>query len=517
MQHSTKVAINIIASFTRVVINAAVTIIATRIALRVLGASDYGLYNLLAGTVALLSFINGALGISAQRFFSIAIGAQDDTKLNRYYNASLSIHCVLGVVIILLLLVIKGPLFNHVLNIEDGQMSIGMAIYDIMVISSAITVITIPYSAIMNAHEDLVMMAVSDIISCFIKLFAAVILLYIDHHLLMVYSLIMLGAAFVKAAIEFTWSKIKYIEVKAHFASLFDFYILKEMLGFVGWTTLGSFAVVVRNQGVAIVLNMFFGTVINTAYGIANQVNSLVLSFATTLTSVFSPVIIQSKGGGQEERMRSIAVFSSKLSFFLSSFLALPILVFLSQILHVWLGEYPSQTYEFCFLIVLSFLVLQLYPGINRAIYASGNIKGYQIALSVILVSILPIGYLLFRIAFPSYSILIVMLISQIGTVIATFYFGARDCGFNQKELYINVVLKPVFCFLFYLSLFLIIEHKFWGPSIQDAGILEVVLMVISYSLIILIAYTISYIFIVLNGYEKSIIKQMIKGLIKKR
>ena len=133
MHHSIKVVVNTIASSARVVINAIVTLIATRIALKVLGADDFGLYNLLAGTVMLLSFVNGALMVSSQRYFSIAIGERNEDKLNRYYNASLSIHVILGMTIVLLLLVIRPLLFDGFLNISDTQVDLGLVVYNIMI------------------------------------------------------------------------------------------------------------------------------------------------------------------------------------------------------------------------------------------------------------------------------------------------------------------------------------------------------------------------------------------------
>lgn len=515
MKHSFKVTINIFTSFARVIIRAIVTLIATRIALRVLGASDYGLYNLLAGTIALLSFVNGALLVSAQRFFSVSIGAGDSRRLNRYYNATLSIHILLGLVIVFVLFLIRGPLFYHLLNIEDYQVSIGMTIYSIMVISSAITVMTIPYSALMNAHEDMVMIAIADIISCIIKLLAAVVLLFINHHLLLVYSLIVLTATIVKALIEIVWSKSKYSEAKEHIQDMRDTSLMREMLGFVGWNTLGSLAVVVRNQGVAIVLNVFFGTIINTAYGIANQVNSLVLSFATTLTSVFSPIIIQSKGRGDYQRMRRIAVFSSKLSFFLSSMMALPILLFLKYILNLWLGDYPDSTYVFCFLIVLTFLVLQLYPGINRAIYASGNIKAYQISISIILVSILPIGAILLHFGFPSYSIIVIMLISQIGTLYATIYHGVRQCGFRFMDLCKNTVAKPVLSFFLCFGVSYIIKVFCFDRFLTGEGIGQLMHLLL-FSCIVELLYVPLYYFVVFRAEEKVMIKKTIVSVINK-
>lgn len=517
MRHSYKVLINIFSTFSRVVINTLATLVATRIALRVLGASDFGLYNLLAGTVAMLSFINGALTVSAQRFFSIAIGSKEYDKLNRYYNASLSIHFLLGCFIVLLLLSFRGFLFDHVLNIESYQVEIGKSIYNIMVISSAITLLTIPFSAIMNAHEDLVMMAIADIVSCLIKLVAALILLLIEDNLLIIYSVIILGATLSKALIEFAWSKIKYQEVSHHISRLTDTHLMAEMLGFIGWNTLGSFAVVFRNQGMAIVLNVFFGTVINAAYGIANQVNSLVLSFATSLTAVFSPVIIQAKGSGNEERMRSVSVFSSKLSFFLSSAFALPILIFLDYILSIWLGHYPDGTGVFCHFVVLSFLVVQLYPGINRAIYASGHIRGYQIALSILLILILPIGSFLFKLGLPPVSIIIIMFISQIGTLITTIHYAVRFCGFDTWDLCKNIAIKPFSCFLFFFVLFNALKKlplfSLIGANSQGISLLLLVL----FSLVILIIYAPVYFFAVLNNNEQALITQMIKSMLNKR
>lgn len=508
MQHSIKVVLNTIVSFARVVVNAVVTLIATRFALKVLGAEDFGLYSLLSGTVLLLSFINGALMVSAQRFFSIALGEKDFNKLTRYYNASLSIHIIFGLFIVAFLFIIRPLLFGGFLNISSDQIDIGKKVYDIMVISSAITIMTIPYSAIMNAHEDLIMMACADIVSCLIKLTAAVVILFLDHDLLLIYSLIMLGSAGVKAIIEFVWSKIKYQEIKESWTYMKDASTMKEMFGFVGWNTLGSTAVVVRNQGVALVLNVFFGTVVNTAYGIANQVNSLVLSFASTLTTVFSPIIIKAKGEGNEEKMRSTAIFSSKLSFLLSSMMALPILVFLEPILKIWLGEYPTNTYEFCFFIILSFLVLQLYPGINRAIYATGKIKGYQIAISIILVSIIPIGILMFRFGFPPYSIILVMLISQIGTLISTIYYGVKHCHFTYKNLIVNTVFRPILVFIIVLLISCFFKAITMTNIIHESVGTMIVWLVLG-CCVIEVMYIPSYYYFVLNKKEKSLIKNL--------
>ena len=509
MQHSTKLILNTIASYARIIVNTIVTLIGTRIALRYLGADDFGLYNLIAGIVVLLSFINGSLLISSQRFFSIAIGEKDEDKLGRFFNASLGIHIIVGLLVGFLLFVITPFLFNGFLNIAPEKIELAKVIYYIMIVSAVITVGTIPFSAIMNAREDLVILSICDITSCIMKLVAAVSLIFIRTHLLMTYTVLMLGSILVKMFMEIGWSRVKYQEAGIVGNQLIDEAIYKEMFGFIGWNTLGSLAVLVRNQGVAVTLNVFFGTVINAAYGIANQVNSLVLSFASTLTTVFSPMIIQAKGAKDEKRMLDTAIFSSKLSFYLSSAMALPILLFLPEILNIWLGTYPSSTLEFCKYIVLSFLVLQLYPGINRAIYATGHIKGYQITISIALVAILPIGAWLFKIGYPPYSILFVMLISQVLTLFSTLYYGHKFCNLNVGFFLCHSVIIPiiVFAFAYWICLLLNkslqLHFNIWA--------------IIIYTIIIEILYLPLFILVTLNRNEKHIITNLFRHYIKYR
>lgn len=504
MQHSTKLILNTIASYVRIIVNTIVTLIGTRIALKYLGAEDFGLYNLIAGIVVLLSFINGSLLISSQRFFSIAIGEGNNEKLGRSFNASLGIHIMVGSLIGLVLLAITPLLFSGFLNISPERISLAKVMYYLMIVSATITVGTIPFSALMNAREDLVILSLCNIVACIIRLFAAISLIFISHHLLLTYTVLMLGAVLVKMVMEIGWSKMRYSEARIIKKQLIDKAIYHEMLGFIGWNTLGSLAVLVRNQGVAVTLNVFFGTVINAAYGIANQVNSLVLSFATTLTTVFAPTIIQAKGANDEKRMLDTAIFSSKLSFYLSSAMALPILLFLPQILHLWLGSYPDNTSEFCSYIILSFLVLQLYPGINRAIYATGRIKGYQITLSIVLFAILPIGAMLFRMGYPPYSILFVMLISQILTLVSTIYYGHKFCGLETKSFVIHSVAVPVIVFAF----------AFWVSTIlnRDMDTNPGVSMIILYSSIVEILYLPLYMSVVLNRQEKKMIRKLISN-----
>lgn len=497
MRHSTLLVYNTLASYVRIIVTTVITLLATRIALKHLGADDFGLYNLIAGIVVLLSFFNGSLMISCQRFFSILIGENSLVKLGKYYNASIGIHIGIGALIGIVLLFLTPFLFNGFLNIQADKIIVAKTVYFIMIISAVITVGTIPFSAIMNAREDLVILSLCDIVSSIVKLLAAVSLLFFQSHLLVIYSIIMIASVLVKMLFEFFWVNNKYKETHIFVSQFYNKDIYRDMLGFIGWNTLGSVAVLVRSQGVAIVLNIFFGTIVNAAYGIANQVNSLVLSFSSTLTTVFAPMIIQAKGAKNEKRMLETAIFSSKLSFLLSTMMALPILLFLPQLLFWWLGGYPESTEEFCRYIIFSFLVLQLYPGINRAIYATGNIKGYQISISIFLVAIIPIGCIFFKMGYPPYSIMIVMLFFQIMALISTIYYAKKYCSLNVKTFIINSVLVPVCIFSSLLFLFNSILSFISSPSIWGILCLAFIFEVI---------YTFVFLLFTLNRIEKSII-----------
>ena len=335
MTHSKKILLNTVAVYIKIIINTIITLISTRIVLQCLGVNDFGLYNLISGVIVLLSFLNGALMVSTQRYLSIAIGEKNLVKLESYFNASVSIHIITAIVLVILLLVLQPLLINVILNIPKDSVNTAHIIYDIMIASSALTLLQVPYSATMNAHEDIYVWAITEAVNCILRFGAAVLLIYIDSNKLEIYTMLVFCALIISIGFKYMWCRIKYSETKLEIHKMKNKTQIKEMLGFVGWNTFGSLAVLVRNQGVAILLNVFFGTVINAAYGIANQVNGLVMTLASTITTVFSPTIIQARGAGDNEKMIRIAILSSKLSFLISSVTALPLLLLMPQILNI--------------------------------------------------------------------------------------------------------------------------------------------------------------------------------------
>lgn len=508
MKHSTKVILNTIATFARIIVNGLCTLLATRIVLNILGASDYGLYTLLAGTVAMMTFINSALTISAQRFFSISLGRKSTELLNHYYNASIGIHFIIGVTITVILLGLIPFLFNGFLNIESEQRNVGIIIYSIMTFSTVLTVATIPFSALMNAHEDLTILSIIDILSCVIKLIAAIVLLYIDSNHLFVYSCVIFLSFLFKAIADYGWCKFRYKNVHIKLSQLFNKTYTKEMLGFVSWNTLGSLSSVAKGQGISILLNLFFGTIINATYGISHQINAIVTSFSSALMMVFTPMITKAKGENNNQKMIDLALLSSKMAFCISTVMALPLLLNLDEVLKLWLNEVPEDTNTYCFFTILCFLIGQIDAGLNRSIYAEGKIKGYQIWMSIVIVSILPIGYVLFKCGLPAVSIVQALFICQILLMVVTLYFANKHCHFNISQFLIKIVFPEMAISVFAYLIFVYIKsfiHLNMIPSIIISSVTVDLLFVLLFAMIIL------------NCNEKKMVKEIVYGFTKKR
>lgn len=499
MKHSHKLFINTIALFFKIFINVLVTLYVTKIAFQRLGLSDFGIYNLIAGVIALLSFLNASLMVSAQRFFSFSIGSNNQDGLKAAFNVSFIIHLLLAIAVMTLLLILQPLLFNEVLNIPEQSRDAAIIVYDIMAFSSAIIICATPYAAAINAHEHMLFYAVSEIVYILIKLLAAIVLLYINENLLVVYTCMMVFAIFAGAFIKYIWCKRKYIETNLSIAAMRNKSLARQMIGFVGWNAIGSMASVVGIQGSAIVLNNFFGSDINATYGIANQISALVLYFASTIIAIFSPTIIQAFWAGDNNRLKFTSVFASKISFFLSSMVALPMIVYMDDILSIWLGTPPNYTNFFCILVILAFIIQQLCPGINRAIYASGRIKGYQIAMSISILSTIPLGIILFKIGLPPYSIIYLMIFAQVLVLIETLYYARVVLQFPIRGLIFKYLMPA--CIIFLLSC-IVYKILSWNINIEGR-ITTIILSSIIYCLI----YAAIFYCLVFDKQEKISIK----------
>ena len=231
MRQSSKVILNTGTLYIKIIITTLVTLFSTRIALNALGVDSFGLYNLIAGIIILLSFLNGALLVSTQRFLSIAIGEKNYDKLSSIFNVSVLIHILIAAFLVIVLIAIKPLLFDGFLSIKPEMVPEAERVYEIMILTTIITLFTVPYNSVINSREEMWFFAISEILIALLKLFAAIYIMYAKDNLLTTYTFLMLIAILSGTLLKYLWCRFRYKEVRIRFSKMFNKPIFKEMVG----------------------------------------------------------------------------------------------------------------------------------------------------------------------------------------------------------------------------------------------------------------------------------------------
>lgn len=510
MKASLKIFFNSIALYLKLFITVIVGLYLTRVVLNRLGVDDYGIYNLIGGVISLLSFLQAALTVSTQRYLSVAIGKKDSQVLNTVFSSSLAIHIVLSLGILAIFELCSLFLFDGFLNIPADRIWAAKRVYHIMVLSTFFTILQVPFTADITAREDLWLLAIVESVSAILKL--CVIFLFDCSSLdaLILYTLWVFIVTIVSLVPKLIWAVYRYDECRLfHFWKFIRKDSIKEMLGFTCWNAFGTLALLGRNQGVAILQNIFFGPSINAVYGIANQLNGHLVYCSNAMTTSITPQIMKSEGEGNRSRMLRLSVFASKLAFFLSAVFALPLIIEIDTVLLFWLKTVPEYTSTYCILILCMFLIMQLYPGLSRAVQAIGDIRTYQIVTSILLLLPLPIGYIMYKLGMHNTSVLYVMILSQIIQMIYAIWYLHRRTGLDMMDFYM-FILKAIVIFM----IIYVIGNQMHLFLISHTSIVLTFLFTCS---TVVLLYAVSTYMIVFNKFERESIYNMIKSLIKKR
>lgn len=435
MKASTRVMVNTIVMYIKILVSTVVTLYLTRVVLDVLGVSDFGIYNVIAGVIAVLAFLESSLMTSTQRYLSVAIGENNDTKYRSYLSSSIIIHFFFAIGLVILLEICGLYLFNGFLTIPTDRLHVAQQVYQLMVLSTALTVLCIPYNAMINSEEDIWFYGLWQSICILLRLGIIWGFTSINLDSLLLYSLWIAATTMMTGVGSWIWCIYKYTQTRNISLSLKDNKkSIRALVGFAGWNTFGSFAIVFRNQGVAVLLNHFFNPAINAVYGIANQVNGQLASFANTLTASMTPQIAKSYGEGNIERLKYLTVFTSKLAFLLSAMFALPFLLEMPIVLKIWLKQVPEFTEFYCGTIVYMFLLNEMYPGLTRGIQAVGVIRNREIVSSVVIVLPIVFGACLFKCGYSHLLIVWLILISQFFLVLINVYFAHKLYGLEYNK-----------------------------------------------------------------------------------
>lgn len=464
MQTSTRVIFNTIILYFKVVMSLAIALVSVPLVLKALGASDYGLYNLVAGVVAMLAFLNNSMTVSSQRYMSVAMGENNEEKINSIYNTSFLLHLCLALLVVVVFEVV-GIFAIDSLNINPNRLWCARIIYQLLILSTFSKILAVPFDAMVNAKEDMLSFSIIELIDSLLMLTVAFSIAYIQGDKLIYYGICVAGISVLTFFMKYGWCRYAY---KEYSINLFEYkgkYHVKEMLGFTGWNLFGGLAMIGRNQGVAVIINLFLGTVVNAAYGVANQINGALGHFSTTFQKAINPQLMKSEGMKDRNRLIRISYISSKFSVLALAFFAIPLIIEMEEVLSIWLKDnIPPYTMRLAQCILILSITYQYSTGIMSAIQAAGRIRNYQITMGVILLMNIPIAYMILKLGYPVYYTTMAFILLECVSLSVRLFMANHLTGIKVRGYISNVVI-PTFIVILIPSLLTLLPHYLMAPS----------------------------------------------------
>ena len=418
-----------------------VTLYTSRVILHALGAVDYGIYNAVGGIVAMMAFLNSALSSSSSRFLTYELGRNNTIELNKTFSASLNLHIVFALIVVVIAETIGLWFLYNKLVIPEDRMIAALWVYQCSIVVSVISFIQVPYNASLIAHENMSIYALVGLYEAISSL-AIVFLINISPIDKLVFYAILIAVN--KALIQtfyLLYSVRHYSECR--FRRVKDSTLYKKLLNYSGWDLFGNFASVCQGQGINILLNMFFGPVVNAARAIAVQIQTGITVFVTNFLMAIRPQVVKSFAENNTERMYSLTFTSARLAYCLMLALILPVCFEINIVLRIWLGnDVPDNTNIFSVIILLTYLMETFHLASLMAYHAIGKIKLGNIVGGTLMVTALPISYFVLRMGMPAYSVFIVIFLVNLTQMFWGWYIVHRYVPFSYKEL-IRTVYVP--------------------------------------------------------------------------
>lgn len=435
-----RIARNSLILYVRMLFTLLVSLYTSRVILYALGVEDFGLYNVVAGVVVLFSFINMSLSTASSRFINYELGKRNavSQNLSIVFSTCIVVHLLLALLIAFLCETIGLYLLYTQIQIPDSRFDAALWVFHLAVVSICFGVIFAPFNAEVIAHERMDVFAYISIIEVVGKLLIAFLLPVIYNDRLIVYAYLLLAITVLVQGIYVLYCYKKFNECRRLCKP--DKILLKRIFSFTGWNLLGDAAYASFSQGLNLLLNIFFGTVVNAARGIAVQVNGVTLRFIQSFQTAVNPQIVQSYSNGDGKKMHDLILMASRYTFYLMSILAIPILFNIKFLLSIWLVEVPPSTGIFVQLMILISYFDALGYSMTVAINATGKNRNYQLTVSGTMLLILPLSYVCLKLGAPPYAVFLCHLfVGFLAHLLRLFWVG--------KEIHLNIMsyIKSVF------------------------------------------------------------------------
>ena len=403
-----RIAKNTALLYVRMLFSMGVGLFTSRVILASLGVVDYGISNVVGGVVAMFGFLNAAMTTSTQRYLTFELGRGDVGRLRTTFMTSLYIHVIIAAVVVVLSETIGLWFLNNKIVIPAGRESAAAFCYQGAIISTVVSILSYPFNAAIISHEKMGAFAYISILDVLLKLVVAYTLYIVNFDKLIVYAILTLCVQTLMTSIYVIYCVRNFDETR--FRRLWDGQLLKEMGSFAGWNMWGNVAYILFTQGINILLNMFFGPVVNAARGVAVQVQGAIMQFAGNFQTAINPQITKTYSQNDLENMHRLIYRSSKFTFFLLLFLSLPVYLEVDIILEVWLKTVPEYSAIFLRLMLCVAIIDAVANPLMAAAAATGKVKVYQSVVGGILLAIVPISYIVLKLGGRPYSVFIVHL-----------------------------------------------------------------------------------------------------------
>lgn len=504
MSSSNRIARNTIFLFFRTLFILGVSLYTSRIVLYVLGEVDYGIYNVVAGIVAMLAFLNSAMVQASQRYLCIAQGKDEALEEKKQiFSTSFYIHLTIALLVCLILETLGLWYVNNILVLPVDKIFAANVIYQFSIGIFILRIMIVPYTSSVVAREHFHVYAYVSIIDAVLQLVGILLLEKTNINKLIVYVLILLIIAGLNYIFYFVYCRIKYKECRIVLIKNLNLY--KEMFKYSSWAFLGGFGFVARTQGVNLVLNYFCGPVINAARGLATQVSSAVQTLVFSFQQAINPQIIKRYAQNEPEGMFRLIHFGSKYSFLMLSIIFTPILIRPSYILSLWLLNIPEYTSAFLIMGIIMCLIISITSPLTTAIQATGDIKQFQILVSVIMCFDIPFSYLLLSLGIVPWLVTIVSIFTSIGCLMVELWLLNKLIGFNVYEFIKFVLIKCLLVILFAYPIVLFLSKIFPDNFVGLVGL----------CLIDVLVYVVVIYICAINKTEREYIISYIRNYIK--
>lgn len=386
-----RIAKNTLFLYFRMLLVMGVTLFTSRVVLSTLGETDFGLYNVVGGVVTSLTFISLAMANATSRYMTFALGKEEIEQQKKVFSTALWIHILLSIIIFIIAESIGLWFLNSKMSIPENRYLAANIVYQFSILATMFSIISSPFNSAIIAHERMGVFAYISIFDVLAKLGIAYLLYISPFDRLIIYGALFMTVQLIDMSFYMRYCKTHFDEVCIR--KLCDFSLVKEIGAFAGWSLIGNLSFMCYTQGLNILLNMFFGPIVNAARGIAVQVQSAVMGFIQNFQTAVSPQITKSYANNDIERLQTLLHTSSRLSFFILFCMLLPIFLEADMILSLWLEKVPGHTSSFLRLILMVSILDCLTRPVTIAMNATGRIKRYQIISCGIQLLILPLAY----------------------------------------------------------------------------------------------------------------------------